>query len=100
MNGSFTGNANLTTSFIGDEQIIGNTSAATLLLGNVGSAPVFVFIKNMDATNYITVDAVSALNAFPQKILPGNGVYLTPLTGTIYAQANTAPCKAFVVSAG
>lgn len=84
--------------FIGNEQLIG-TTAETIFLGDIGATPQFLFVRNMDGTNFVTVDAVSALTSFPQKILPNKGIYLTPETGTIYAKADTAACKIWVVAA-
>lgn len=84
--------------FIGNEQIIG-TAAETILLGDIGATPVFIFIRNMDTTNYVEVDAVNTFTSFPQKIFPGKGVYLYPETGTIYIKANTASVRVWVVAA-
>lgn len=85
------------TSFIGEEVTIGSTTAATLYLGGL-SDPSTVMIVNLDGTNFLTVDSVVTLDKFPQKLLPGQGVLLLPLTGTIYAKADTAPCQAWVVA--
>lgn len=84
--------------FMGNEQLIG-TSAETIFLGDIGSAPVFLFVRNMDATNFVTVDSVNTLVNFPQVIMPGKAIYLFPQTGTIYCKADTASCRIWVVSA-
>jgi len=84
--------------FIGNEQLIG-TSAETILMGDIGATPVFLFVRNMDTTNYVEVDAVNTFNAFPQKIFPGKGVYLYPETGTVYIKANTASVRVWIVAA-
>lgn len=84
--------------FIGNEQTIG-TSSETIFLGDVGSTPVFLFVRNMDDTNYVEVDSASTMDKFPQKLLPGRGVYLFPQSGTIYCRANTATCRIWVVAA-
>ena len=84
--------------FIGNEQLIG-TTAETIFLGDIGSAPIFLFIRNMDGTNFVTVDSVNTLTNFPQKILPNKGIYLYPQTGTIYIKADTASCRVWVVAA-
>lgn len=84
--------------FIGNEQTVG-TSAEALVLGDIGGNPVFVFVKNLDDTNFLTIDAVNTLDSFPQVILPGMGILLRPSTGTIYAKGDTAPVKAWVVAA-
>jgi hypothetical protein len=87
----------LTTTFIGNEQIIG-TTAEVLDLGDVGADPIVVFVKNLDATNFVTVDSISLLTNFPQKLIPGAAIFLRPQTGTIYCKADTASCKVFVVA--
>lgn len=89
--------ANFSGNFIGNEQTIA-TTAETLLLGDVGSNPVILFVKNLDDTNFITVDAVNTLDSFPQVLQPGQAVVLCPTTGTIYCKADTASCKVLVVA--
>jgi hypothetical protein len=84
--------------FIGNEQLIG-TAAETIFLGDIGSTPVFLFVRNMDTTNYVEVDNDSGMANFPQKILPGKGVFLFPQAVPIYAKANTASCRVWVVAA-
>lgn len=97
--GSITGQSDASNNaFIGNEQIIG-TVAETLLLGDIGSSPVFVFLRNMDTANYVEVDSANTFDKFPQKILPGKGVFLYPETGTIYLKANTASVRVWVVAA-
>lgn len=83
--------------FIGTEVTVA-TSAAALDLGPVTSDPVFIFVKNLDGTNFIQIDSTSAMTAFPQKVLPGQAIYLNPATAVIYAKADTAPCKIWVVA--
>lgn len=84
--------------FIGNEQTIG-TTAELLVLGDIGADPIFVFVKNLDPVNFLTVDSISSLDKFPQIILPGMGVLLRPATGTIYAKGDTAAVKAWIVAA-
>lgn len=95
--GTATFQANFSGTFIGNEQIIG-TSAETLQLGDVGSNPVIVFVKNLDSTNFVTVDSANTLDKFPQILQPGQACVLTPTTGTIYAKADTAQCICLVVA--
>lgn len=97
--GTVTTPSDLTTAFIGNEQIIGTTDE-TILMGDVSGTPVFIFIKNLDATNFVLVDSASTYDKFPQKLYPGKGVYLLPQTGTIHIKADTASCKVFVLAAG
>lgn len=95
--GTVTSSDNAST-FIGNEQTIG-TAAETLTFVDVGSPPAFLFVRNMDSTNYVEVDSVNTFDSFPQKILAGRGVFLYPQTGTIYAKANTSSVKCWIVSA-
>lgn len=90
--------ANLSsTSFIGSEVTVGSTTAASIFIGGL-SNPSVVLVINQDTTNFITIDNISALTNFPQKLLPGQGILLCPESGTIFAKADTAPCQAWVVA--
>lgn len=84
-------------SFLGEEVTVGSTTAATLNIGGL-TDPAAVLIINLDDTNFIQVDKVSAMTSWPMKLLPGQGVLLTPESGTIYALADTAPCQVYVVA--
>ena len=94
--GSFTTSLSAT-NFIGQEVTVGSSSAATISILGL-TDPSVVYIKNLDTTNFITVDAVVGLSAWPQKLLPGQAINLLPTGGTIYAKADTAPCQAWVVA--
>jgi hypothetical protein len=83
--------------FTGSEQLAGTTAAA-LDFGDL-ALPQMLFVKNLDSANFVQIDANSSFNGFPQKILPGQGVFLAPKTGTIYAKADTAPVLLWVVVA-
>lgn len=93
---SFTANLSAA-AFIGEAVTIGSSSAASIFISGLTN-PSVVLIINQDTTNFITVDSISALTNFPQKLLPGQGVLLLPETGTIFAKADTAPCQAWVVA--
>lgn len=95
--GNTTYRADLAAQFIGEEQTVA-TSAATLALGSVAS-PSFVYVRNLDATNYLQVDSANTFDKFPQKIQPGAALLLFPETGTIYAKANVASVQVFVIAA-
>jgi hypothetical protein len=98
VSGSGSFQANLSAlNFLGQEVTIGSSSAAALPLGGL-AAPTVVYIKNLDTTNYIQVDAVAALTSFPQTIHAGQSILLLPNTGTIYAKANGAPVQAWIVT--
>src|SRR5262245_37084828 len=88
--------ADLTGDYVGEEQDIW-TNAEALDFGAI-IIPTTVYIRNLDATNYVQVDSASAMTSFPQKIMPGQAIMLLPQTGTIYAKANTAACKIFLVA--
>lgn len=81
---------------ISNVQIVGITYEAALL-GDVVTIG-YVFIKNMDTTNFIEVDSATAMNAFPQKLKAGEFCILKPETATIYLKADTAPCNVQVVA--
>jgi hypothetical protein len=99
--GSISGTASQTNSQTGTHGIenvqnIGTTAEA-LVLGDLANAA-FVLFKNLDATNYVEVDAASAMTSFPQKVLPGGFILLSPETITIYAKAHTAACDCLIVA--
>jgi hypothetical protein len=81
--------------FSENEQLIGTT--ATALDFENQTTPQLVFIKNLDPNNYVQIDANNSFNGFPQKLLPGEAILLTPETGTIYAKANVAAVLLAVV---
>lgn len=88
--------ADLAGDYLGDEQTIATTSTA-IDFGDMTSMKT-LYIRNLDATNSIQVDSSTAFTGFPQLIPPGAAIMLLPQTATIYAKANVAPCKIFVVA--
>lgn len=76
------------------------TSSTAITFGDISGAPKKVVIKNLDATNYVEVDSASSFDKFPQKVLPGDTILLSPQTGTIYAKAHTSAVLIFVIAAG
>ena len=95
--GTTTFSLNLTGDYLGEEQDIG-TTAEVLDLGDIATAHV-IYVRNLDATNYVQVDSANTFDKFPQHIAPGQAVLLLPETSTIYVKANTAPLKIFTVAA-
>ena len=85
------------THMLSNVQSVG-TSSETLFLGDIASLG-SVMVKNLDPTNYVQIDSGTAFDKFPQKILPGQMIFLNPQTITIYAKANTAPCDIQVTAA-
>lgn len=74
------------------EQTVLEASAAALELGPL-SAPCWVMVKNLDTTNYITVDTNSNMSTTPM-IVPAKGVIIVNFTSaTLYGKANTANCQ-------
>ena len=66
------------------------TSAEAITFGDISGAPEKLLIKNLDATNYVEIDSADTFDKFPQKLVAGDFILLSPQTGTIYAKANTA----------
>jgi hypothetical protein len=64
------------------------TSSTQIVLEVTGN-PAYLLIINEDPTNYVEVDSVNTFNNFPQKILAGGFIVLSPETATVYAKANT-----------
>lgn len=95
-NGSFQADLSAT-NYFAQSVTIGSSSAAVMELGSL-SDPTVLFVKNLDTTNYITIDSVGTLDNFPQRLEAGQSIALLPVTGTIYAKANAAPCQAWVVA--
>lgn len=70
-------------------QAIGITDE-TLNLGDISTIG-FVFMRNLDATNYITVGSDGTL--YPIKLKPGEFFLGRWNAAAIHAKANTAPCN-------
>jgi len=73
------------------------TTAETISFGDCANVA-FVLFKNLDPTNYVEVDSASAMTSFPQKVLPGGVILLSPETTTVYAKAHTAACDCLIVA--
>jgi hypothetical protein len=95
VSGTSTYKDDLTGEYIGEEQSVG-TTAALIDVGTI-TTPAILYVRNLDATNYIEVDSISTMANFPQKLFPGEAVLLKPETGTVYAKAHTAPCQIFFI---
>lgn len=76
-------------------QIIGTTTEV-LVFPSDSVPPGRIFLKNLDPTNFISVDlntpVVPGSTAF-LKIFPGEEQRITTLRTTIYALADTSPCN-------
>lgn len=65
------------------------TSDETIPLGDVGTIG-RVFIRNHDATNYVTAGADDTNQ--PVKVLPGDQIITGWNGAAVHVKANTAPC--------
>lgn len=79
-------------------QVIG-TSSETLNLGEISGAPGSLVIKNLDATNFVTIGGDSGLTVFSLKIPAGKFAFIQPTSGTIYAKADTAAVRVQILAA-
>lgn len=79
---------------IQDTQDIG-TSSEAITLGDITGNPEFILIKNLDATNFVSVGfnnpAVAGTETI--KIKAGGFALLPTPSGTLYAIADTATVK-------
>lgn len=73
-------------------------TSSTLLSFAPVTAPEILFIKNTDPTNYIELDHVTGFTNWVQKLEAGEAIILHPEDGTVYAKANTASVKIYVVA--
>lgn len=82
---------------IGNVQNIG-TSSEALTIGDVTTIG-YLFLKNLDATNYVEFDLNNPVSttAFC-KLLPGEGALIPTRQTTIYGKANTAAVNVHVVA--
>lgn len=94
-----TGQLSLTmagTELIGNTQIIG-TSNEALVLGDVTTVG-YVFCKNLDATNFVTISVDSSQTQVIAKLLPGEFALFKPNTATINAKADTSSVSLLVAA--
>jgi hypothetical protein len=93
--GSLSTTEDLAGKFVGFQETVGTAAAAI----NLGVAtPKVIFIQNTDPNNFMTVDNVVGLTGWPQVIPAGAGILIRPSSGTLYARANIAPVKAWIVA--
>lgn len=64
------------------------TSAEALTWGDITGAPKYVFLKNLDSTNFVTVGFTNPPTEM--KLLAGEVMLFPPTTANVYAIANTA----------
>lgn len=82
---------------IGSVQNIG-TSTEALVIGDVTTIG-YLFLKNLDATNYVEISLTSPVGAEAFiKLLAGECAFLPTRQTTIYGKANTAAVDLLVVA--
>lgn len=74
-------------------QTIG-TAAEQLNKGDIGTIG-YVFVKNLDPTNYVELALDAGFTQIFAKLLPGEFCVI-PTQQQYYARANTAPCSCLV----
>lgn len=94
---TISGSGSKTADMAGDQMLsnvqIVTTSAAALVVGSVVTVG-YIWLKNMDATNYIEVALDSAVSTqIFAKLLAGDVTLIKAATATIYVKANTASCN-------
>ena len=75
-------------------QVVGTTEES-LALVDVSSVEE-LFIKNLDATNYVEIGTVSG--AYPIKLKPGRSCSFPPNQNALYLKANTSACLVHIVA--
>jgi hypothetical protein len=73
------------------------TGAAQLTLGGIGTLG-YIFIKNLDATNFVQLSLDNFTQIFA-KIRAGEFCLIAANQNTIWARANTAACDLLVCAA-
>lgn len=85
------------TNSIGSVQNI-NTTTEQLTFGDVSTIG-YLFVKNLDATNYVEISGTNPVGAEAfAKLLPGEAMLVPTRLTAIYAKANTAACDCLVVA--
>lgn len=69
------------------------TTTAAISLGGI-STPGYMFVKNLDATNFVQIGLVTAVTSGNAmfKLLPGEFCFFPTRETTIYVLADTASC--------
>ena len=76
-------------------QVIG-TSAELVSFGEITGAPSQLFIKNLDAANFVELGGDSGLTVFKLKLSAGRTCLLEPSSATLYAKADTAAVRLLI----
>jgi hypothetical protein len=74
-------------------QAIG-TSAEALALGEVSAPAAYIYVRNLDPTNFVVLSLESDGTSPFSKLRPGHfALFPSPESGTIYAKADTAAVR-------
>lgn len=86
------------TNSIGNIQNIGITTEQ-IVYGDVTTIG-YLFVKNMDATNFVLVSLATPAIAGTSfaKLLPGEALVIPTRQTTVYAIADTAACDCYIVA--
>lgn len=75
------------------------TTAEALALGDLSLPAAYLYVRNMDPTNFVVLSLNSDGSTPFSKIRPGHfAIFPTPESGTIYAKADTAACRVAVAA--
>lgn len=70
------------------------TSAEALSLGDIAAPAAYIYVRNMDPTNFVVLSLASDGTSPFAKIRPGHfALFPPPQSGTIYALADTAAVR-------
>jgi hypothetical protein len=85
---------------IANTQVIDNVTTEALLIGDV-TAVGYLFVKNLDASNYVELSLATPVlpAAAFVTLLPGECALIPTRLEVIYAKANSAPVNLLVVAA-
>jgi hypothetical protein len=76
------------------------TSAELLTFGDISGVPAQLFLKNLDATNFVEFATDSGMSNKFGKLLAGECMLWRPSSASIYAKADTAAVNLWLVAAG
>ncbi len=75
------------------------TSAEALSLGDISPPAAYIYVRNLDATNFVDLCLVNDGTEKFAHLKPGQFIlFPPPVSGTIYAIADTATCDCQVAA--
>lgn len=75
------------------------TGAETVSFGDITGAPAYVYVENLDTTNYVEFGGDVGLTVFKLRLNAGECMVLHLDSATLYAKADTAAVNIFVGAA-